>query len=253
MRTHKELKEFVKSLCADEADILMDLLPSVMKSKRSNQKIIKRERKAISCPNCGSISIKLNGTKDGKQRYYCKDCHKSFSDNNNSIVYKSRHTYDEWIQFINCELHDYTLKDEADAVSSTELTTLTSICAHEYFHAIMNIYGVDNDNGYQWFQECFASWAGVGYIGTTWHWPNVMSYYFLNTPGESLMSYSINERRYGSFLFVLTISQEFGGVNTIKEIIESAASGTYYGDPYGAINSGLQSINQSYTIGSAFY
>ena len=37
MRTHKELKEFVKSLCADEADILMDLLPSVMKSKRSNQ------------------------------------------------------------------------------------------------------------------------------------------------------------------------------------------------------------------------
>ena len=143
--------------------------------------------------------------------------------------------------------------DEADAVSSTELTTLISICAHEYFHAIMNIYGVGNDNGYQWFQECFASWAGVDYIGTTWHWPNAMSYFFLNTPGESLMSYSINERRYGSFLFALTISQEFGGVNTIKEIIESAASGTYYGNPYGAINSGLQSINQSYTIGSAFY
>lgn len=75
MKTHKELKEFVKSLCADEVDILMDLLSSVMKSKRSDQKIIKRERKVISCPKCGSISIKRNGTKEGRQRYICKDCH----------------------------------------------------------------------------------------------------------------------------------------------------------------------------------
>lgn len=137
MRTHKELKEFVKSLCADEADILMDLLPSVMKSKRSNQKIIKRERKAISCPNCGSISIKLNGTKDGNQRYYCKDCHKSFSDNNNSIVYKSRHTYEQWIQFINCELYDYTLKDEA---SSIEINITTAFSwRHKLYEAISEV------------------------------------------------------------------------------------------------------------------
>jgi transposase-like protein len=110
MKTHEELKEYVKTLCADEADILMDLLPSVMISKKSNQKIIKRERNPISCPVCKSQSISKNGTKDGRQRYLCKDCHKSFSDNNNSIVFKSKHTYDEWISFINCELHDYIQK-----------------------------------------------------------------------------------------------------------------------------------------------
>lgn len=44
MRTHKELKEFVKSLCADEADILMDLLPSIIKSKKSNQEIIRLKK-----------------------------------------------------------------------------------------------------------------------------------------------------------------------------------------------------------------
>jgi len=64
MKTHQELKEIVKSLCADEADILMDLLPSVMKSKKSNQKIIKRERISILCPVCNSSSISKNGTKD---------------------------------------------------------------------------------------------------------------------------------------------------------------------------------------------
>lgn len=64
-----------------------------------------------------SSSVSKNGTKDGKQRYICKDCHKNFSDNNNSIVYKSKYTNDEWISFINCELHDYILKDEASKVN----------------------------------------------------------------------------------------------------------------------------------------
>ena len=137
MRTHKELKEFVKSLCADEADVLMDLLPSVMKSKHSNQKIIKRERELITCPSCGSVSIKRNGTKDGRQRYLCRDCHKCFSDNNNSIVYKTRHTYEQWIQFINCELHDYTLKDEATTINISQTTVFS--WRHKLYEAIAEV------------------------------------------------------------------------------------------------------------------
>jgi transposase-like protein len=137
MKTHKELKEYVKSLCADEADILMDLLPSVLKSKKSNQKIINRERKSISCPDCKSHSITKNGTKDGRQRYFCKDCHRFFSDNNNSIVYKSKHTYDQWISFINCELHDYILKDEASEVN-IDITTAFS-WRHKLYEAIAEV------------------------------------------------------------------------------------------------------------------
>lgn len=137
MRIHKELKEFVKSLCADEADILMNLLPSIIKSKRSNQKIIKRERKSIACPNCGSVSIKRNGTKEGRQRYFCKDCRKSFSDNNDSIVYKSKHTYEQWIQFINCELHDYTLKNAATLVNVSKTTAFS--WRHKLYKAIAEV------------------------------------------------------------------------------------------------------------------
>ena len=137
MRTHKELKEFVKSLCADEADILMDLLPSVMKSTKSNQRIIKRERKSVVCPNCTSRSICKNGTKDGRQRYICKDCHTYFSDNNNSIVYKTKHNYEQWIQFINCELHDYTLKDEATTINISQTTVFS--WRHKLYEAIAEV------------------------------------------------------------------------------------------------------------------
>lgn len=137
MKTHEELKVFVKSLCADEADILMDLLPSVIKSKKSNLKIIKRERISISCPDCRSQSIRKNGTKEGRQRYFCKNCHKYFSDNNNSIVYKSKHTYDQWITFINCELHDYILKDEATTVNVSQTTVFS--WRHKLYKAIAEV------------------------------------------------------------------------------------------------------------------
>lgn len=137
MKTHKELKEFVKSLCEDEANILINLLPSVKKSKFSNQKIIKRERVEISCPNCNSITVKRNGAKDSRQRYLCKDCNKSFSDNNNSIVYKSRYTYEQWIQFINYELHDYTLKDESAELYVSQTTVFS--WRHKFYQAIFEV------------------------------------------------------------------------------------------------------------------
>lgn len=138
MRTHKELKEFVKSLCADEADILIDMLPSVLKSKKSNNIIIRRERKNIICPYCSSSNIYKNGkTKDQKQRYLCKECKKSFSDNNNSIVYKTKHTYDDWIKFIDFELHSYTLKQESDALNITQTTLF--YWRHKLYEAISEV------------------------------------------------------------------------------------------------------------------
>ena len=137
MKTHNELKDFVKSLCADEADILMDLLPSVMKSKKSNQKIIKRERKTILCPYCKSMKIYKNGTKDGKQRYKCRECCRYFSDNNNSIVYKSKYTYDDWIKFIDYELHDYILKDESAELNISKTTMFS--WRHKLYEAIAEV------------------------------------------------------------------------------------------------------------------
>lgn len=39
----------------------------------------------IKCKYCGSVHIKRNGNKYNKQRYYCKDCKKTFSESDNRI------------------------------------------------------------------------------------------------------------------------------------------------------------------------
>lgn len=71
----------------------MDILPSVVKSKKSNHKIIKRECKDIICPYCITKLVYKNGrTKEGRQKYICRECKKSFSNSNNSIVDGSKKT-----------------------------------------------------------------------------------------------------------------------------------------------------------------
>lgn len=52
-------------------------------------------------------------------------------------MYKSKHTYDEWIQFIDCELHDYTLKDEATTINISKTTVFS--WRHKLYQAISEV------------------------------------------------------------------------------------------------------------------
>ena len=59
-------------------------------------------------------SVKKNG-KDSyeKQRYFCNDCHRSFSENTKTLFLCSHFTKDQWLKFIDYEISGLTLKDEA--------------------------------------------------------------------------------------------------------------------------------------------
>jgi transposase-like protein len=138
MRTQEELKSLVKMLCADDIDYLVDYLPSLKKSKSSNHQIINRERTEIVCPFCKSIRCVKNGTTQyNRQKYYCKECKKSFSDTSNSIVFKSKYTYDQWIKFIDCELHNYSLVEESNKVGISESTAF--LWRHKLYESIANV------------------------------------------------------------------------------------------------------------------
>ena len=53
------------------------------------------------CPHCGSTAIKKIGkTKGGMQRYLCKDCHKSFSENYGLITHYSHLSEWQWKLFV---------------------------------------------------------------------------------------------------------------------------------------------------------
>ena len=122
MRTQEELKAMVSELCADDIDFLIDYLPKLKLEKNSNHKIIIREND-ISCPHCASNNYVKNGiTKSKRQKYYCKDCKKSFSTTNESIVFKSKYYFDKWMSFIDCELKGLTLSETANTINIDKTT-----------------------------------------------------------------------------------------------------------------------------------
>lgn len=134
MRSTTELADFVKSLYADEATIVRTLLPTIIGSKRSNGQIIKRERPLLVCPFCAGVQIVRNGTKDGRQRYRCGGCKKTFSDTTQSIVYKTKYTYEQWLKFIHCELNNYSLKHSAAYCEISQTTAFS--WRHKVYEAI---------------------------------------------------------------------------------------------------------------------
>ena len=67
------------------------------------------------CPKCHVQSVIRHGhQKDGTQRYYCKNCKKTFVITSNSIVSGTRFPLRTWEQFIDCMLNGYSVRKSAD-------------------------------------------------------------------------------------------------------------------------------------------
>ena len=94
-------------LTTDELTILVDKAVSKIKEQAENRVIVKEEieknfpipeklkvyepkpqSEIYCCLHCGSTSFKKHGkTRSGVQRYICKDCGKTFSENYGLITY----------------------------------------------------------------------------------------------------------------------------------------------------------------------
>ena len=116
MITEKQVVQYLKNKDQDYIDNLLERI------KNSCSINVKSESKII-CPICGLSSVKKNG-KDSyeKQRYFCNDCHRSFSENTKTLFFCSHFTKDQWLKFIDYEISGLTLKDEAYFMN-TSITT----------------------------------------------------------------------------------------------------------------------------------
>ena len=68
------------------------------------------------CPHCESVHVIKKGHKNGKQRYFCKDCGKYFNETVGTVAYKSKYGYETWSQYVDCMLFGRTLRDTAEIV-----------------------------------------------------------------------------------------------------------------------------------------
>jgi len=72
------------------------------------QKCKENRSEVFCCPHCGSISVVKNGTRNGRQRYRCKDCRKTFGDTYGTVLYKSKLSIEKWRKLLS-----YTLMNES--------------------------------------------------------------------------------------------------------------------------------------------
>lgn len=95
------------------------------------------------CPICSSENISRNGKYNGKQRYICKSCKKTFTDFTNSATYKSKKTLDKWLKYAKCMVNGYSIRKSAEIV---EINIATSFF---WRHKIL---------------DCINTFLGKGYV-----------------------------------------------------------------------------------------
>jgi len=128
MATLKELTDILKNSNLTDQQI-GELLTSLTAMQKENEDAEKGKNKVVLppellallekctlnrgqnlvCPKCGSVAVSKSGKRNGRQRYLCKDCHKTFGDTYGTLLYHSRLTVDQWREFLTLTLYNTSL------------------------------------------------------------------------------------------------------------------------------------------------
>lgn len=116
-------KEFLNNLDNLTEEQVTELLSRIDVKYPNIQKegnIVKDDKaKEIVCTHCNSSNIRKHGFKNGRQRYYCKDCHKTFVSSTGSITYHSRLTPEQWRELIRGVVENLSLSKIAKNIGTT--------------------------------------------------------------------------------------------------------------------------------------
>ena len=92
------------------------------------------------CLHCGSVSIKKHGkTTGGVQRYKCKDCGKTFTENYGLITHYSHLSDWQWREVIRGTVEGLSLTEIAKNIGTSPSTV--GSCRLKIYQTIKNIYG----------------------------------------------------------------------------------------------------------------
>lgn len=80
-----------------------------------------RFKEGFECPHCSSEYVVRFGKYNGRQRYRCKACSKTFTDTTNTVLYRTRKG-NEWITFVDCMFNGYSLRKSAEIVGVSWIT-----------------------------------------------------------------------------------------------------------------------------------
>lgn len=131
--TIDDLKELSPDLL-DELFKILSSMRSVVKDPQSQQISI-WNAKEHKCPYCDSTHFIKNGhRKNGAQKFFCKDCNRSFSMDTNTVGYGSHFNIEKWTKFIECELNGFSHRKTAQIVGIHRNTAL--LWRHKFYNAL---------------------------------------------------------------------------------------------------------------------
>ena len=92
------------------------------------------------CIHCGSINIKGHGkTSSGTQRFFCKDCKKTFTENYGSVVKNSHLDKETWTIILTGIVYNHSIPVIAKDASKAKGTVW--LCRQKLCKAIADYYG----------------------------------------------------------------------------------------------------------------
>ncbi len=83
-----------------------------------------KDLNTVVCPHCGSVKSIKHGTRNGRQRYLCKDCGKTFGDTNGTVAFRSKLSVGKWIEFIKLTLQGESCRTIAKELGINKQTAL---------------------------------------------------------------------------------------------------------------------------------
>ncbi|SBW10149.1 putative Zn-finger DNA-binding domain protein [uncultured Eubacteriales bacterium] len=92
----------------------------------------------MTCPACHGHSYYKHGISNGKQRYRCNTCGRTFAPLSGTLIQGSSWPWDVWVDFVHCTLLDYSLVDIRQKFSQDHGLFLTEETILAYRHKLMN-------------------------------------------------------------------------------------------------------------------
>ncbi len=160
------LRQLFGNLSADQkADFLawMNAVPetALPAAVSSIESFLAEKRPFSVCPFCGSVHILKNGVRNGRQRFVCKDCRKSFTRTHQTILHKSKKGMETWALYINCMIAKHPLRKCA-RICGIHLATAFA-WRHKILDALTNMMeGIKLDG----VVECDETYELVSFKGT---------------------------------------------------------------------------------------
>jgi transposase-like protein len=117
----KKLLECISNLTEEKLSLLLEFVLQLLPT----------EEERPCCPHCGDTNVIKYGKKDGKQRFQCKNCYKTFMLTTNTIAAQSHQPLSVWRQFVADTLHLRPLEKSAQELG------LSHQCAFDMRHKIL--------------------------------------------------------------------------------------------------------------------